>query len=235
MTERPASPQTNRLVPAAASGALCVTVAVLLAPPECRSTRWVTSALPATAVTDVTGPRQAQSMPTRCGPRSHRAPFSCRHGVLNGLSGCSAVPSQIAAPPDQPSPDQPPRACSSVSQARISVLNRQVKNTTEATPAPPRPRRPACPRRRNGQRDRLLEQQVLARLGGADGERRLHVRRHRERDRVHASRNAPKSAGAIAPYSAASAAAAAGSRPQTAASSAPGVLARAGACVIFAQ
>ena len=49
------------------------------------------------------------------------------------------------------------------------------------------------------------------------------------------SRNAPKSAWAVAPCSAASAAAAAWSRPQTATSSAPGVLARAGACVVFAQ
>ena len=125
-------------------------------------------------------------MPTRCGPRSQRAPFSCRHGVLNGESGCSEVPSQTAAPPDQPSPDQPPRACSSVSQARISRLNRQVKKTTEATPA-----FSTAVTSRVGvldrQRDRLLEQQVLARLGGADRERCLHVRRDRERDRVHAA------------------------------------------------
>ena len=45
------------------------------------------------------------------------------------------MPSQTATPPDQPLPDQPPRACSSASQARISRLNRQVKKTTEATPA----------------------------------------------------------------------------------------------------
>src|SRR4029077_1976374 len=106
---------------------------VLLAPPECQSTKWVTSAPPSTAVTDVTGPRQAQSIATTCGPRSHRPPFSCRHGVLNGLSGCSAAPSQTATPPDQPPPA--PLACSSASHPRISVLNWWVKNTTEATPA----------------------------------------------------------------------------------------------------
>src|SRR5579875_1658207 len=135
MTERPASPHTNRLLPDAAGGALNVTVAVLLAPLACRRTRCIPPAAPATAETEATGPRQAHSIDTTCGPRSHRAPFSRLHGVLHVLSGRSAEPSQTATPPDQPPPDQPPRACSSVSQARISALNRSVKKTTEATPA----------------------------------------------------------------------------------------------------
>src|SRR5262245_12323657 len=90
ITERPASPQTNRLFPEAAGGALSVTVAVLLAPLSWPSTRCVTSAAPATADTEVTGPRHAHSSDTTCGPRSHRPPFSRRHGLLTGPSGSPA-------------------------------------------------------------------------------------------------------------------------------------------------
>src|SRR5262249_60685504 len=105
ITERPASPQTNRLLPEAADGALRVTVAVLLAPLSWPSTKCVTSAAPATADTVVTGPRHGHSSDTTCGPKTHRPPFSRRHGLLNGLSRCSAEPSQTATPPDQPPPD----------------------------------------------------------------------------------------------------------------------------------
>ena len=88
----------------------------------------MTSAGPASAVTAVTGPRLAHSSEITCGARSHRPPLTCRHGVLNGLPGCSAVPSQMACPPAQP-----PVAATSASQARTSAWNRAVKNTTDAT------------------------------------------------------------------------------------------------------
>ena len=56
-------------------------------------------------MTDVTGPRAADRSETACGPRSHRAPFSRRHGVLNGLDSSRDEPSQTAPPPRrQPRP-----------------------------------------------------------------------------------------------------------------------------------
>ena len=124
----PVAPHRYNSNPSAASGALRVTVTVLLAPLSWCSTRWLTSAGPASASTEATGPRLAHSRDTACGPRSHSAPLSCRHGVLNGLDSCRAVPSQTADPPAQP-----PRSAACASQARTSAWNRAVKNTTDAT------------------------------------------------------------------------------------------------------
>jgi hypothetical protein len=234
MTDRPAAPQTNRLYPDAASGASSAIVVVEEAPPSCPSTRCVTSPAPATAATEVTGPRQAQSMPTRCGPRSQRAPFPCRHGVLKGESGCSAVPSQTAVPPDQPSPDQPPRACSSASQARISRLNRQVKKTTEATPAFWTAAATASASSAQSaigfSSSRCLPASAARIASGActsGGTANATA--------STLSRNSPKSWWRTAPYLAASAEVAFAFRPQTAVSVAPGVVASAGACVKLAQ
>src|SRR5215472_15531895 len=234
ITERPASPQTNRLFPEAAGGALKVTVAVLLAPLSWPSTKCVTSAAPATADTGVTGQRHAHSIDTTCGPKSHKPPFSRRHGVLNGLPGCSAEPSQTATPPDQPPPDQPPRACWSASQARISVLKRKVKNTTEATPDA-------------STAATSLSASSMASAIGFSSSRCLPASAARiasgactcggtaNATASTASRNAPTSGKAVAPYSAASAPAATAFRPHTAESVLPGMEASAGACVILAQ
>jgi len=76
------------------------------------------------------GDRVDHSSETRCGPRSHKAPEFCRHGVLNGLAGLREDPSQVAAPAIHP-----PRAVTSASHARTSGWNRCVKKTTDATPA----------------------------------------------------------------------------------------------------
>ena len=89
----------------------------------------MTSPIPASAVFAVTGPRLAHNSDTRCGARSQSAPFSLRHGVLNGLASVRAEPSQTATPPVH--------WCwaTDASQARTSAWNRAVKNTTDATPA----------------------------------------------------------------------------------------------------
>ena len=46
-----------------------------------------------------TGPSAAHSSETACGARSHKAPLSRRHGVLNGLDTSNDDPSQNAHPP----------------------------------------------------------------------------------------------------------------------------------------
>ncbi len=70
-----------------------------------------------------------------------------------------------------------------VSQVDVAAWNRKVKNTTDATPAS----RTAVDHPVGAgdvQRDRLLQQQVLAGLGRAHGQRRLDVRRQGDRDGV---------------------------------------------------
>jgi hypothetical protein len=114
--DRPGSPHRKMSPPSAAGGALSVTVTVLVTPLAWCSTRWVTSACPASARTEATGPSEAHSSEISCGARSHSAPLSRRHGVLNGLESCQAVPSQTATPPAQ----GPSRAIWS-SQALISA------------------------------------------------------------------------------------------------------------------
>src|SRR5260370_20705005 len=100
--DRPDSPHTYASKPAAARPALCETVTVLDAPSWWCSTRWLTSAGPASAVTAVTGPRAAHNSEITCGERSHSAPFSPRHGGLNGLDSSSDDPHHQPAPPSQP-------------------------------------------------------------------------------------------------------------------------------------
>src|SRR5579859_2480817 len=126
--DRPEAPHTYASKPAAAWPALCETVTVLDAPSRWCRTRWLTSAGPASAVTAVTGPRAAHSSEITCGERSHSAPFSRRHGVLNGLDSSSDDPNHDPAPPSQP-----PRAVTSASQERIAAWNLRVKKTTDAT------------------------------------------------------------------------------------------------------
>ena len=89
----------------------------------------MTSARPASAVREVTGPRHAHSSAIACGPRSHRAPLSVRHGVLNGLDSCSDEPSQTKSAPVQRS--WPP--VTPASQARNAGWKSSVKKTTDAT------------------------------------------------------------------------------------------------------
>src|ERR1700730_1151278 len=127
-TDRPRSLHRYASKPPAASPPFCDTVTVLLAPPWWCRTRWLTSTGPASAVTDVTGPRAAHSSAIRCGAMSHSAPLSRRHGVLNGLDSSRDDPNQDAMPPVQP-----PWAVTSPSQARIFAWNRRVKKTTDAT------------------------------------------------------------------------------------------------------
>src|SRR5882757_9947831 len=102
VTDRPRSLHRYASKPAAASPPFCVTVIVLLAPPSWCRIRWLTSAGPASAVTDVTGPSAAHSSEIVCGARSHSAPLSRRHGVLNGLACSSDDPNHEVRPPAQP-------------------------------------------------------------------------------------------------------------------------------------
>jgi len=76
----------------------------------------------------VTGPSAAHSSEITCGARSHSAPLSRRHGVLNGLDSSSDDPNHEASPPAQP-----PCAVTSASHARISARNLRMKKTTDAT------------------------------------------------------------------------------------------------------
>src|SRR5205085_1237969 len=123
-TDRPRSLHRYASKPAAASPPFCVTVTVLLAPPSWCRIRWLTSAGPASAVTDVTGPSAGHSSEIMCGARSHSAPLSRRHGVLNGLVSSSDDPNHEVRPPAQPL-----RAVTSASQARMSARNLRVKKT----------------------------------------------------------------------------------------------------------
>src|SRR6202035_1953377 len=98
-TDRPRSLHRYASKPAAASPPFCDTVTVLLAPPSWCRIRWLTSAGPASAVTDVTGPSAAHSSEITCGAMSHSAPLSRRHGVLNGLDSSSDDPHHEVSPP----------------------------------------------------------------------------------------------------------------------------------------
>src|SRR4029077_19531593 len=91
-TDRPRSLHRYASKPAAASPPFCDTVTVLLVPPWWCRIRWLTSPGPPSAVTLVTGPRAAHSSAITCGARSHSAPLSRRHGVLNGLESSSDDP-----------------------------------------------------------------------------------------------------------------------------------------------
>ena len=84
-------------------------------------------AWPLSASTEVTGPRLAHRSEVACGAMSHSAPFSFRHGVLNGLDAARDDPIQVTAPAVHP-----PWLVTSASQARVVAWNRAVKKTTVA-------------------------------------------------------------------------------------------------------
>ena len=123
-------------------------------------------------------PSAGTSSESACGPMSQSAPCSLRQGeAWNGLSGASAA-SQVTGPPASVRPGGLGRA-----RRDVAGWNRKVKKTTEATPAALH----GVDQPVGGgdvQGDRLLQQQVLARRCGAHGQRRLHVRRERDRDGV---------------------------------------------------
>ncbi len=235
MRERPASPQTKTVTPAAASGALCVVVTVDVTPASCRSTRCATSALPAhgghLGDRAEAGPQHADEVRAEVPEGALLPPPRRVERVVRLQRG--AEPDRGAAGPALAGP-----------AAAGLLVGEPGADLGVEPPGEEDDRRDLglldggdqLVRVVDGQRDRLLEQQVLARLRGrgppaAPG--RAAAPRTRPRPRCRGTRRSP--AWAVAPCSAASAAAAAWSRPQTAASSAPGVLARAGACVIFAQ
>ncbi len=88
---------------------------------------------PGAAVTDVTSPSAGSSTDRACGPTSHSAPFSLRHGeTAYGLSapGENSAPSHRACAVNQP----PAAPCSAVHRV-VPVAKRRVKKTTDATPA----------------------------------------------------------------------------------------------------
>ncbi len=119
--------------PAAAAGAVRLSVSALDAPPACSSTRCAVSPGPcAAAATRRTSPSTGSSTDRACGPTSQRAPFSRRHGEFaNGLSApLNTEPSHCACAVNQP----PAAACSAI-HSSVSGWNRVVKNTTDATPA----------------------------------------------------------------------------------------------------
>src|SRR4051812_32065951 len=125
-TSRPASPCTQVSMPEASCAAVEETVTVLARPSGCARTRCTVSPCPRPACTAVTGPSAGTSRDSACGPTSHSAPCSRRHGVSNGEP--ASEPSQVTAPPAR----VVRVACSS--QVEVAVRKRLVKNTTEATP-----------------------------------------------------------------------------------------------------
>ena len=156
---------------------MCDSVTVEAAPDSWVSTRCTVSRSPAPACTAATGPSAGTSTDSACGPMSHSAPCSLRHGEESNGDPASEE-SHDPAPPAS-------RVRAGLGQpGRRRRLEPEGEEHDRGDPGVAhRVDHPV--RAGDVERDRLLQQQVLAGGRGPFGERGLHVRRQRDRDGVH--------------------------------------------------
>src|SRR5437868_6149334 len=128
---RPRGPYTYADEAAAGDGTLRLSDAVLDAPPAWRITRWTWSALPPPARTWLTSPSTGHRIDSACGPMSHKAPLTCRHGEsANGPPPLRASEANSTLPQSHA-----PSCVACCSHATNSGTYRRVKKTIDATPA----------------------------------------------------------------------------------------------------
>src|SRR4051794_35828216 len=173
-TSRAASPCTKNSIPADIGATVCDSVTVDATLDSWVRTRWTVSRSPAPACTETTGPSAGTSTDSACGPMSQSAPCRWRQGeAANG----------VPASADSHEP-APPASCvraAWVSQGRRLEPEGEEHDRRDAGLAHGGHHAVGCG---DVQGDRLLQQQVLAGRGGTLGQRRLHVRRQRDRDGV---------------------------------------------------